>query len=145
MGDVNWMLMMRQNGWVQRWREAARSAESMCQLLILPEIRSAIGLSTGAASGDWSAQDYPGYAALVRHTLAARFFGESDPATLNDLARLGVVTSEKYPPTGNSESFNWLWEASIREIEAKPENSMAVARALGVHRESCCTSCRREP
>jgi hypothetical protein len=130
MSDVNWMLMMRQNGWVQRWREAARSAESMRQLLILPEIRSAIGLSTGTGSGGWSAQDYPGYAALVRHTLAARFFGESEPATLNDLARLGVVTNEKYTPTRNSDNSNQLWEASIREIEAKPENKMAVARFL---------------
>jgi hypothetical protein len=128
--DVNWVLMMRQNGVVQRWREGARSAESMRQLLQLPEIRNAIGLLLKEDLSEPDARDYGGYTALIRYTLAAKFFSESDPKLLSHLAQMGVVKGENSGDHRDIGRRNCPWEKLIAEIEADPKNKEVIERFL---------------
>lgn len=67
MKNVGWILMMRQNGMVQRWREMARSTESMRQLLHLAQIRDAIDRPPGKMCKAPSPADYPAYLNLTTH------------------------------------------------------------------------------
>ena len=65
--NVSWILMMRQNGMVQRWREMARSTESLRQLLHVPLIQHEINPQCIKDVEGAQVTDSPAYARLMRH------------------------------------------------------------------------------